>query len=218
MSGTAEDEDLYERPKGPSPHEIRARWAREGDVDSLWDVLVKTPWDRIDREEVFKLLLQALVVRGRSDPEQFAADAFARMTIFVTHLLMRCHLNLGNCIEQNGRTVRMRAQPPGDLPQVAVETLIPRTLQLQEHLATLLLSQASVTRQWALVRKNRDKGDRAGCDRSEDPRPTRGRVRRPSAPTSEGCPSAPVNGKASNRLAGLRSGPDPGVKGAHHDD
>ena len=41
-----DNEDLYERPPGPRPSEIRARWASEGDVEALWDVLVNTPWDR----------------------------------------------------------------------------------------------------------------------------------------------------------------------------
>jgi hypothetical protein len=42
-----DDKDLYERPPGPRPSEIRAGWAREGEVEALWNVLVNTPWDRI---------------------------------------------------------------------------------------------------------------------------------------------------------------------------
>jgi hypothetical protein len=51
-----DDADLYERPPGPRPSEVRAAWAREGAVENLWNVLINTPWDRIDREEVFRHL------------------------------------------------------------------------------------------------------------------------------------------------------------------
>jgi hypothetical protein len=196
-----DDDDLYQRPPGPRPSEIRARWAREGAVEDLWNVLVNTPWDRIDREAVFKQLLQALEVRSRSDPARFAAEVFERMTTLVTSLLLRCHLHLATCLEQHGRAVRMRAQPPGDLPAVAVETLIPRTLQLQEHLATLLLTQASVARQWTLIRKNRARGDHAEASSSGEVRGHR-RSKRPRG----GPADADTDGQAADQLAGLRNG------------
>src|SRR6516165_4335799 len=127
MVRTADDDDLYE-PRGPRPSEIWAGWAREGDVQALWNVLVNTPWDRIDREKVLAHLAQALEVQSRADPKEFAAAVMSRMTVFATTLLMRCHLHLAVCVEQDGRDRRMRAQPPGDLPRVAVEALVPRTL------------------------------------------------------------------------------------------
>ena len=205
------DDDLYERPPGPRPSEIRAGWAREGDVEALWNLLISTSCDMIDLEAVFKQLLQALEVRSRSDPERFAADVFERMTTLVTSLLLRCHLHLATCLEQHGRAVRMRAQPPGDLPAVAVETLIPRTLQLQEHLGALLLSQASVARQWALIRKNRKKGDHA-----EAPSPGEVRGHRRSKRPRGGPPDADTDGLAADRLAGLRDGH--ASQGVLHDD
>jgi hypothetical protein len=207
-----DDDDLYQRPPGPRPSEIRAAWASAGAVEDLWNLLVNTPWDRIDREAVFKQLLQALEVRSRSDPERFAADVFERMTTLVTSLLLRCHLHLATCLEQHGRAVRMRAQPPGDLPAVAVETLIPRTLQLQEHLATLLLTQASVARQWTLIRKNRARGDHA-----EAPSPGEVRCHRRSKRPRGGPADADTDGLAADRLAGLRNG-HASPEGARHDD
>jgi hypothetical protein len=93
MARTADD-DLYERRPGPTPCEIWAGWAREGDVENLWNVLVNKPWDQIDREAVFKKLLQSLEVQSRADPEEFAAAVMSRMTVFATTLLMRCHLHL----------------------------------------------------------------------------------------------------------------------------
>ena len=212
MPGMDDDDDLYERPPGPTPSEIRAGWASTGDVEALWNVLVNTPWDRIDREAVFKQLLQALEVQSKSDPEQFAAAVFERMTTFVASLLLRCHLHLATSLEEHSRAVRMRAQPPGDLPAVAVESLIPRTMQLQEHLATLLLSQASVARQWALIRKNRNKGDHA-----EGPGPGEvgGHLR--SKRARRGPADADADGLAADRLVGLRDGHG-SPAGARHDD
>jgi hypothetical protein len=209
MARTA-DEDLYERPPGPRPSEIRAGWARESNVEAIWNILVSTPWDRIDREAVFKQLLQALEVRSRSDPEAFAAEVLGRMTTFVTSLLLRCHLHLATCLEQHGRAVRMRAQPPGDLPAVAVESLIPRTLQLQEHLATLLLTQAGVARQWALVRKNEAKAGRDGVAKP------RRKAAQEEACTDPDRPSAcPIDGNANDSFADLRNGPVRGTNGVH---
>ena len=209
MARTADD-DVYERPPGPRPSEIRAQWAREGDVENLWNVLVNTSWDRIDREEVFKQLLQALEVRSRDDPEQFAAAVMSRMTVFATTLLMRCHLHLASCVEQDGRNRRMLARPPGDLPAVAVETLIPRTVELQQHLAELFVAQASIARQWALVRKNDAK---AGRDGVAKPRRKAGKE---EARTDPDRPSEPTtNGHANHRVVDLPNGPVRGTNGVH---
>jgi hypothetical protein len=209
MARTA-DFDPYERPPGPIPSEIRAQWAREGDVENLWNVLVNKPWDRIDREAVFKQLLQALEVQSRANPEEFAAAVMSRMTVFATTLLMRCHLHMAACVEQDGRDRRMRAQPPGDLPRVAVEALIPRALDLQQHLATLFVTQASIARQWALVRKNEAK---AGRDRVAKPRRKAGQE---EARTDPDRPSArPIDGHANDIVADLRNDPVRGNNGVH---
>jgi hypothetical protein len=196
MARTADD-DLYERPPGPRPSEVRARWAREGDVEALWNVLVNTPWDRIDREAVFTQLLQALEVRSRSDPEEFARAAYSRMTAFTSALLMRCHLYLATYVEECGRAVRMRGQPPGDLPEAAVARLIPKVLEMQEHLSVLLTAEAAVARQWSLVGRNKGRRDRA-----PDAGPRRTRDGGGPAPTSGEHPPAHANGK----LAGVTDG------------
>jgi hypothetical protein len=209
MARTA-DYDPYERPPGPTPCEIRAQWAREGDVENLWNVLVNKPWDRIDREAVFKQLLQALEVQSRANPEEFAATVMSRMTVFATTLLMRCHLHLAGCVEQDGRDRRMLARPPGDLPRVAVEALIPRTLELQQHLATLFVAQASVARQWALVRKNDTKAARDGVAR-----PRRKAVKA-EARTEPDRPSEPTtNGHSNHRVVDVPNGPVRGTNGVY---
>ena len=209
MAMTA-DFDPYERPPGPTPCEIRAGWASDGDVENLWNVLVNKPWDRIDREAVFKQLLQALEVQSRADPERFAAAVMSRMTVFATTLLMRCHLHMAACVEQDGRDRRMRAQPPGDLPRVAVEALIPRTLQLQEHLATLFVAQAGIARQWSLARRNEAKEGRDGVAK------LRRKAVRAEARTDPDRPSAPtINGHANHRVVDLPNGDVRGTHGVH---
>ena len=121
------DDDTYDftPPPGPSKREVWKGWAEAGDVDALWDLLARSRWCDIDREDVFKLLIRALEVRSRADPARFASEVMGRMTVFVTTLLLRSHLHLAACVEQDGRAVRRRARPPGDLPRVAVEALIP---------------------------------------------------------------------------------------------
>ena len=200
MARTAGD-DLYERPPGPKPSETRAGWAREGDVSALWNVLVNTPWDRIDREAIFKQVLQALEVRSRSDPEEFARAAYSHMTAFTSALLMRCQLYLSTYVEECGRAVRMRVQPPGDLPEAAVARLIPKVLEMQEHLSVLLTAEAAVARQWSLVGKNKGRRDLA-----PDAGPRRTRNDGVPTPTSEEHPPAHANGKLAGRLAGVTGG------------
>ena len=208
MARTADD-DLYE-PREPRPSEVWAGWAREGDVEALWNVLVNTPWDRIDREKVLGHLAQALEVQSRADPKEFAAAVMSRMTVFATTLLMRCHLHLAACVEQDGRDRRMRAQPPGDLPRVAVESLIPRTLELQQHLAALFVAEASIARQWSLVRKNEAREGRDGVARS---RRTAGKAEVRTDPDRPSAP--PVDGHANHRVADLPNGPVRGTHGVH---
>ncbi len=216
MAGPIDEDDDdpydYEPPKGPSPREVRAEWARNGDVDALWGLLTRSDWDAVDQEDVFKLLIQALEVQSRN-PERFAADAFGRMTVFTFSILLRCHLYLATYVEGSGRAVRMRAQPPGDLPKLAVETLIPRVVQLQEHLSALLLSQASVARQWALVRRNKSKGDEATAVR-----PNAAKDKKRPAKGPDLAPEGRENGKVNHRLAALLNGRGPVANGARHDD
>jgi hypothetical protein len=206
----ATDDDLYERPPGPRPSEIRARWAREGNVDALWNVLISTSWDRIDREAVLRNLAQALEVQSQANPERFANAVMSRMTVFATTLLMRSHLHISDCVEQGGRAQRMRGQPPGDLPRVAVEALVPRVLELQQHVAALFVAEASIARMWSLVRKH---GAREGRDGIARPRR---KANKEVARTDPDRPSAPpIDGHANHRVADLPNGPDRGTHGVH---
>jgi hypothetical protein len=134
----------------------------------------------------------------------------SRMTVFATTLLMRCHLHMGECVEQGGRAQRMRGQPPGDLPRVAVEVLVPRVLELQQHLAAFFVAEASIARQWSLARKSEA---REGRDRVAEPRRKAGQE---EARTDPDRPSAPpVDGHAHHRVADRPNGPVRGIHGAH---
>jgi hypothetical protein len=208
MARTADD-DLYE-PRGPRPSEVWAGWAREGNVEGLWHVLVHTPWDRIDREKVFGHLAQALEVQSRGDPTKFAAAVISRMTVFTTTLLMRAHLHLAACVEQDGRDRRMRAQAPGDLPRVAVEALVPRMLEIQQHLAALFVAEASIARQWSLVRKTEAK---AGRDRVAKPRRKADQEEARTDP--DRLSARDIDGNPNDSVADLRNGPVRGTNGVH---
>jgi hypothetical protein len=123
---------------------------------------------------------------------------------------MRCHLHLAACVEQDGRDRRMRAQPPGDLPRVAVEALIPRMIEMQQHLAALFVAEASIARQWALVQKNKAKAGRA-----EVVKPRR-KAGMEEARTDPDQPSArDIDRNASESVADLRNGPVRETNGVH---
>lgn len=212
MGKPIEDDDTFDftPPPGPSKREIWKGWAEAGDVDALWDLLSRSRWCDIDREDVLKLLIRAMEVRGRADPARFSSEVMGRMTVFVTTLLLRSHLHLAACIEQDGRAVSRLARPPGDLPRVAIEALIPRVVQLQEHLASLLVAQSSIARQWSLVRKNEAKERREGDVR---PRRKAGKTKTQTAPDGPSAP--PSNGHPRNRVADLLNGHGRETNGVH---
>jgi hypothetical protein len=208
MAKTPDDDP--KQPPGPRPSEIWAGWAREGNVEDLWSLLLDRPWVRIDREKVLGHLTQALEVRSRADPEEFAARVLSRMTVFATTLLLRCHLHLAACVEQDGRDRHMHGYPPGDLPKVAVEALVPRVLEMQQHVAALFVAEASIARQWALVRKNDAKAGRAAVSK---PRRKAGQQ---EARTDPDRPSTrPIDGNANESVADQRNGPVRGTNGVH---
>lgn len=213
MTGKSPGEVRSRGPKGPTKLEIRAEWARAGEVDPLWRILSESRWDDIDGEDVLKLLVQALEVRSKADPAGFAADVMARLTVLTTALALRGHLHLARCVEQDGRAVRMRAQPPGDLPRVAVESLVPRLVEMQEHLSSLFLAQASVARQWALIEKSRAKQSRV-----VDGGPHHAGGKGQAKPVADEPPAAPPKGHAGNRIAALLNGHGRETDGVHHED
>lgn len=141
--------------------EHREKASRTGDVDAIWDELTTRHHSMVDQEELFGLLLRALDVRGR-DPEAFAAENFTRMIGFVSYLTLRGHYYINFRIARNGRASRDHG--PSDFPPDVAEKLIPRLMDLQGHLTELLAAQASVARQWELVRSKRAENDR-GVDR-----------------------------------------------------
>ena len=88
MSRTS-DGDLYERPPGPRPSEIRAGWAREGNVEALLREIRSKPWSGFPIDEVFKHILAACEVRAKSDPEGFGRLLFAEMAALNGFILLR---------------------------------------------------------------------------------------------------------------------------------
>ncbi|WZO96107.1 hypothetical protein EP7_003089 [Isosphaeraceae bacterium EP7] len=146
------------RAAGPTVREMREQATRDGDVDALWAELTKRHFSMVDQEELFGLLLRALEVRGRRDPEAFAADNFVRMIGFVSYLMMRSTFYINHRIAQHGRATQTKG--PADLPADVSGTLLPRIMDLQGHLAELLQAQAGNARQWELARAKRADNDR----------------------------------------------------------
>ena len=142
MSGRTQEGDRPRRPRKLTPHEQRACWAENGDVEPLWGVLAAARWDRIvDMEQVFSLLLKAITVRAERDPAGFAAETFTRMIGFNTYLLMRSQMYINLRLGQHGRSTRALGRP--DFSLSAVAELIPGMLELQRALAETMAAQAA---------------------------------------------------------------------------
>ena len=96
----------------------------------------------------------------------------------------------------------MRGQPPGDLPEAAVAKLIPKVLEIQEHLSVLLTAEAAVARQGSLVGKTQGRRDRVA-----DAGPRRTKNDGGPSPTSEERRHGPRWRRAlAGRLAGVTGG------------
>ena len=114
---------------------------------------------------------------------------------------MRCHLYLSTYVEQSGRAVRMRGQPPGDLPEAAVAKLIPQ--DARDAGAPERAPDGRGRRRTPVVLVGKNQGRR---DRAPDARPRRTRYDGGPTPTSEEHPPAHANGKLAGRLAGVTDG------------
>jgi hypothetical protein len=207
-----DNDDLYQRPPGPRPSEIRARWAEQGDVEALWNVLVNTPWDRIvDMEAVFSQLLKAITVRAARDPAQFAAETYTRMVSFSTYLFMRAQLYVNLRLGQHGRSTRALGRP--DLSLAAAEPLIPGLVVLQKTLAETMQAQAATARAYELVRARRIENDRAAAVKVGAGR----KVPNARAREDGGRRAADGNGRDDERVGGSLGGPGPQTNGVVHD-
>ena len=193
-------------------HEQRTRWAEDGDVEAIWDVLAAARWDLIpDMEQVFSLLLRAINVRAERDAAGFAAETFTRMIGFNTYLLMRSQMYINLRLGQHGRSTRALGRP--DFSRSAVAELIPGMLELQTALAETMAAQATTARAYELARAKRIENDRAEGVKAGARQP----APRAHAPANGTAETMGAGGRTSNRVTGLLDGSGSNTNGAAHD-
>ncbi|MDG3005476.1 hypothetical protein [Paludisphaera mucosa] len=145
----------------------RKRAAYAGDVDAVWNELVSRDVSLFGLEDAFEQLGRAIEVRCGGDPARFAAETFARMISFTTYMMMRCSFYINTRISGAARSRRQFG--PSEPPQDVSESLLPRLLDIQEHVAGLLEAQARVARLWTLADAKRDENARAARRYGEAP-------------------------------------------------
>ena len=147
--------------------ETREEMAQSGDVDGLWRLLTTSLPIMLDLELTFKLLARALEVRSRQDPAGFASEVFSRLVSFTSYLLLRSHMHASRLLGQYDRSGRGIAELPRELADV----VLPRILQLQDHLAEMLALQATTARSWALTRQKEIENRRAAGSQAQPDNP-----------------------------------------------
>ena len=189
------DFDPYERPPGPTPSEIWAGLAREGNIEALLAVIRSKRWGFFSIDEVLKHVLDACQVRARTDPEEFGRSLFAEMVALNGFLLLRTHVLIIDRVVGRGP---FAVKPTlGDLSADVAERLLPRLAAMQHSLAEILVAQAQTARLWGLAKaKAAQAGRAAGAER-------RG-PRRPDAPGGEDRRDA--SGAADANAGGPRDG------------
>ena len=103
-----------ERPRAtrwPELNRRRRELAEAGEVGPLWELVTTAPWSMVNHEDVFRLLLGALEVRARRDPQGFAEECFARMVGMTSYLVYRSHYILGLKVEAHAALARRGALP-----------------------------------------------------------------------------------------------------------
>ena len=158
---TTADDDLYERPPGPTPREVRRRWAEQGDVESLLAVIRSKSWGFFSVDEVLKLVLDACQVRARSDPEGFGRLLFAEMAALNGFLLLRTQVFIIDRVVGRGPFACKPAL--ADLSADVAERLLPRLAEMQHALAEVLVAQAQTARLWGLARAKEAQAARAAA-------------------------------------------------------
>ena len=167
------DDDLYELPPGPTPHEVRLRWAQEGNVEALLAVIRSKRWGFFSIDEVLKFVLDACQVRAKSDPEGFGRLLFAEMVALNAFLMLRTQAIIVDRVVGRGPFACKPAM--ADVSSDVAERLLPRLMEMQRGLAEVLVAQAQTARLWGLARAKEAQAGRAtGAER-----------RRPRAPGGE---------------------------------
>jgi hypothetical protein len=176
MASTADDDDLYERPPGPTPREIRRRYADLGDVESLLAEIRSKSWGFFSVDEVLKFVLDACQVRAKSDPEGFGRLLFAEMAALNGFLLLRTQVFIIDRVVGRGP---FPVKPSlSDLSADVAERLLPRLIEMQRGVAEVLVAQAQTARLWGLARAKEAQAGRGAWAESRG-------ARRPGAPCGE---------------------------------
>ena len=189
MSRATDAGNGSERSKEMTPRESRRQLAETGQYEELLRQLAAIPWTMIDVEESWGLVLRAIEVRGREDPERFADDVLNRMVQFTSYLLVRTHFIVGLRISQHDHA--LRTQGHVDFSPDVFTRHIPMLVELQGHVADLITSQAAVTRLRQLARRGKIKNDRAEratthqARRSAKPEPVSIRQPGPACPNGK---------------------------------
>jgi hypothetical protein len=168
MARTADDDDLYERPPGPTPREVRRRWAEQGNVEALLAEIRTKTWGFFSVDEVLKFVLDACQVRAKSDPEGFGRMLFAEMVALNAFLMLRTQAIIVDRVVGRGP---FAVKPSlGDLSADLVERVLPRLMEMQHALAELLIAQAQTARLWGLARAKEAQAVRAAGAKRRRPR------------------------------------------------
>jgi hypothetical protein len=218
-------------PSGPQPptiRETRLALAEAGKYEELVKILKVTDWSILNVDEIWGLVLRAMEVRAKQDPERFAADIYAEMVSLSSYMVMRAQFFLSRRILHQGQT--MRAGDHAGIDPHIYQDHIPKLVELQEHVDELFQGQAATARAWQLARRGKIKNDKAERASSRPPRKLTAEVAAPTkaAPMddaadhertgehvlSNGHPMPTyANGKPANRIGGLL-----GVLGARVDE
>jgi hypothetical protein len=181
-----------------TPRQSRRHLAEAGRYEELLRQLAAVPWTMIDVPETWDLVLRAIEVRGREDPDRLADDVLSRMVQFTSYLLARAHFIVGLRISQHDHALRTTGH--ADFSPDLLAKHIPMLVELQGHVANLVQAQAAVNRLRQLARRGKIRNDRAERATTRQARgiekPDPAPIRRPGPARPNGQPAGRDDGPA----------------------
>jgi len=150
-----EDEDDDECHAIVDPQTLCDEAVAGGDVDGLFDLLVKTPTVGFfgASQQYFEQLYRLILERCRlGDARQVVEQSLDRGVATIRYLSLRTELFLLQRIAEHDRHLdEARSHEARYVPDAVVENLIPRFMQMQRHLAEVSQLQTTTARQRALT-------------------------------------------------------------------
>jgi hypothetical protein len=135
-----------------SPHEERERCAQAGDIDGLFDLLLRSRPGELDLPAVYDQLGRAIETASRGDPAAFTETLFRRLLAFTAYLALRVQYDSSLALAADDAA---RSGPTRPVSPEFFDQHLARLQQVQQMVGEIAQGWAAAARLWELARRRR---------------------------------------------------------------